>query len=399
MIRIQKSYLIAFIALITFFQPTFISVLPFVGKFYNGLRVLTFLSVSLYAIKTKQSLPFASIMLIIGEFWLLILTVTKHGQIQAELINFMMLFSLVMLVNIYKEDFHVFLSSLLLHFELTIYINLLSLMLFPERLFSRVNSAYGLTFEWFLGSRNNFIIWLLPGLLIALLYRHYNKSNKRANLLIASVFLTQLFQTSSTLIVTSIILLVLSITPYLKRVFRPFISLALALFVQFLIVVASNVEFLAPIVQGILGKDLTFTNRTTIWKNALNHISLYSGYGRVHSDKAATVLGNFGSYIWKGATHAHNQLLNLGVQGGLLLVVITLYIYIVCFWKSEKYWKNSIAQIYSFGVFAYIIAGITEITSNLLLQLMLILPLFLDKTILEADNNYSIQGNEVHEKL
>ncbi|MBY5009169.1 O-antigen ligase [Streptococcus suis] len=386
-------------ALISFFQPTFVSVLPYVGTIYNILRILTFFSVSIYAIKTKQSLSIAPIILILVEFWLLILTITKQGQIQAELLNFIMLYCIVMLINIYKGNFQVFLKALLLHFELTIYTNLLSLILFPEKLFSRVNNAYGLTFEWFLGSRNNFIIWLLPGLLIALLYKQYNRSNIRANLLVCAIFATQFFQTSSTLIVTSVVLFILSTIPYFKSLFRPFISLSVALFVQFLIVLASNAEFLSPIINGILGKDLTFTNRTTIWKNALNHISLYSGYGRMQSDKAATLLGNFGSYIWKGATHAHNQLLNLGVQGGLVVIIATLFIYFICFWKSEKFWKNPIAQIYSFGVFAYIIAGITEITSNLLLQLIIILPLFLDKTITKVDKNYSIKGIKEHENV
>lgn len=394
MIRIQKSTLIAFLALIIFFQPTYFSVLPFVDQIYDVLKILVFASIFIYSVQSKQKLLFSSLVLLVGEFWLLTLTVLKHGQIQAELINFAMLCSLVMLVNIYKDKFLSLLEALMLHFELTIYTNILSLLLFPDRLFGRANAAYGLTFEWFLGARNNFINWLLPGLIVALLYKYYYKNSWRPYGLIAAIIATQFFQSSSTLIVTSVLLLGLSFTPYFKRYFRPLISFSVAMFVQFLIIIASNVRFLAPIIEGVLGKDLTFTNRTLIWKNALSHIKFYDGYGKLQSNEVNRILGDFGIYIWNGATHAHNQLLNLGFQGGVVMLLITLWIYIVGVWKCEKNWSNPVAQVLSFGIFVYIVAGITESTFNLLLQLMIILPLFLDRIIMSNNNsNDLLEGN------
>ncbi|WP_420544072.1 O-antigen ligase family protein [Streptococcus equinus] len=195
---------------------------------------------------------------------------------------------------------------------------------------------------------------------------------------------TQFFQTSSTLIVTSTIMIILSFSPYLNRVLRPMICFILALSIQVLIVIMNNVSFLAPIVEGALGKDLTFSNRTTIWRNAINHLSLFKGYGNLQSNEVADILGNYGNYIWKGATHAHNQLLNIGFQGGIILIVITLVVYYIAFWKLEVLWKNPISRVYSFGMFVYIIAGYTEVTNQLLLQLIVLLPLSIEETIVNT---------------
>ena len=399
MIKIQKNVLIAFLALIIFFEPTYISILPHEGILYNILKLITALFIFIYFIKRKKTLSISQILVLVGELVVLIFTILNNGQIESEFLNFIMLGTLVLLIELYSDDFISLLEALMLHFELCIYINLGSLILFPERLFSRSNVAYGATYEWFLGSRNSFINWLLPGLIIALIYRFYKRKSKRWLCLVVGILVTQLFQTSSTLIVSSAIILCLAVIPYFNRVFRPTISFCVSMVIQFVIVILNNVKFLAPIVEGILGKNLTFTNRTTIWKNAINHISIFRGYGKLQSTQVAEILGNFGNYIWKGATHAHNQLLNLGFQGGVILVVITLIIYYIAFWKLEHFWNNPIARVYSFGLFAYIIAGYTEVTNHLLLQLIVILPLVIEKTIIPVDDNIQFKRIFLNDKL
>ncbi|QGX46836.1 hypothetical protein GPA00_06995 [Streptococcus equinus] len=110
----------------------------------------------------------------------------------------------------------------------------------------------------------------------------------------------------------------------------------------------------------------------------------FKGYGNLQSNEVADILGNYGNYIWKGATHAHNQLLNIGFQGGIILIVITLVVYYIAFWKLEVLWKNPISRVYSFGMFVYIIAGYTEVTNQLLLQLIVLLPLSIEETIVNT---------------
>ena len=51
MIKIQKNVLIAFLALIIFFEPTYISILPHEGILYNILKLITALFIFIYFIK------------------------------------------------------------------------------------------------------------------------------------------------------------------------------------------------------------------------------------------------------------------------------------------------------------------------------------------------------------
>lgn len=383
MIKIRQNVFIAFLALFAFFEPVYMSSLPYGATFYNCLSLLTFVLVFFVVIYQQRWYSLAPLLIVLGEFLILIFTFLNNGQIKSETLHFMMLCTLVALVECYRHQFVTFLDALMLHFECCIYINLASLIFFPESLFSRENVAYGFTHEWFLGSRNSFISWLLPGLVVALLYRCYHRKSKRWVFLTIGIFATQFFQTSSTLIVSSVLVLFLSLTPYVNRLFRPLIGFAVSMVLEVLIVVFNQVNFLSPIIVGILGKSLTFTNRTTIWENALHSMRLFTGYGKLYPNQTAQILGNFQTFLWQGATHAHNQLLNLGFQAGIILIIITLVTYAVAFWKLERLWDNPIARVYSFGLFAYIVAGYTEITNHILLQLLIILPLVADKTIIE----------------
>ncbi|MEQ2372334.1 O-antigen ligase family protein [Blautia sp. CLA-JM-H16] len=74
----------------------------------------------------------------------------------------------------------------------------------------------------------------------------------------------------------------------------------------------------AWLIEGILGKSLTFTGRTTIWNSAfgqaMEHCIFGSGIGtaRVFNDN--------------GVTYEHNQLLNMFYTGGLIALMLFLII-------------------------------------------------------------------------
>lgn len=78
----------------------------------------------------------------------------------------------------------------------------------------------------------------------------------------------------------------------------------------------------AWLIEGVLGKSLTFTGRTTIWNSAfqqgLKHFVIGSGIG------TAQVFNN------NGVTYEHNQLLNMFYSGGLVALVLFLTIVFIC---------------------------------------------------------------------
>lgn len=108
----------------------------------------------------------------------------------------------------------------------------------------------------------------------------------------------------------------------------------------------------AWLIEGILGKSLTFTGRTTIWNSAfqqaMKHCIFGSGIG------TARVFNN------NGVTYEHNQLLNMFYTGGLIALVLFLIILFISI-KSVCNTKRSLLnKIMASTILACSIEMITE---------------------------------------
>lgn len=108
----------------------------------------------------------------------------------------------------------------------------------------------------------------------------------------------------------------------------------------------------AWLIEGILGKSLTFTGRTTIWNSAfqqgMKHFILGSGIG------TAQVFND------NGVTYEHNQLLNMFYSGGLIALVLFLIIVFICIKKVSNIKNSMLNKIMSSVILACSIEMITE---------------------------------------
>ena len=97
-------------------------------------------------------------------------------------------------------------------------------------------------------------------------------------------------------------------------------------------------------IEGILGKDLSLTNRTTLWGYALEDIShsLFFGYG-VQDGLTFGLLRFSNSY-----SHCHNAISTLLYQGGLLsLITYAVFFVYIVFYKEKS--SNSLIE-YELGI-------------------------------------------------
>ena len=92
-----------------------------------------------------------------------------------------------------------------------------------------------------------------------------------------------------------------------------------------LMILAGSASFLRPIVEGIFDKDMTFSNRSEVWQQAILLIiqKPLLGWGVTDSETATGLLGSL-TFV-----NAHNQVLNCLWQGGIILFAIFLCI-ILC---------------------------------------------------------------------
>ena len=229
-IRISGAWL--FFLLLYMFQPSALSI-GIVSKFYNLLKwMLPLLIAGTYIYKGKRPSKWIGLFFFM-ELWILLVTVYNKNYTAYAIKNLISITATACIVDIYADRFVRFLNVLLLHCELCIYTNLFTLIIAPNGFISRENEAYGMSTEWFLGARNLFIIWFLPALLIAALYREKTKNNFRFFSLIAAIIVSIAIQGSGTTMVGVAVFLLLYFFPAIKKFLTP---TNIAIVVAFLVV-------------------------------------------------------------------------------------------------------------------------------------------------------------------
>ena len=119
-------------------------------------------------------------------------------------------------------------------------------------------------------------------------------------------------------------------------------------------------EKFAYIIKILLKKDLTFTGRTLIWDNTIKYIKRrpFFGYGVEPYDIRGLKNNNL------AAIFAHNQILEIIYQGGLILYVLYSYLMLIIYKKFKEYKDNNVIKIFSIYFLALFIMMLTEVYNN-----------------------------------
>ena len=177
--------------------------------------------------------------------------------------------------------------------------------------------------NYFLGNYNGFIIYIFPALITGYLYfkKYTNKLPPGYLFLWVISLLTFIIKRSATsLIGLSIFgIYILFFNTQKSHLFfniKSYLAANIAFF-YFFVWNSSNNQIL-NLVTSLIGKDITFTGRTLIWKNAKYHIydCWLIGNGL---EKAETITNKLG---FIQATSAHNLMLDLLYKTGFLGFII-----------------------------------------------------------------------------
>lgn len=391
-IRISGAWL--FFLLLYMFQPSALSI-GIVSKFYNLLKwMLPLLIAGTYIYKGKRPSKWIGLFFFM-ELWILLVTVYNKNYTAYAIKNLISITATACIVDIYADRFVRFLNVLLLHCELCIYTNLFTLIIAPNGFISRENEAYGMSTEWFLGARNLFIIWFLPALLIAALYREKTKNNFRFFSLIAAIIVSIAIQGSGTTMVGVAVFLLLYFFPAIKKFLTPTNIAIVVAFLVVTIVINNSFEYLRPIVEGVLKKDMTMTNRLLIWQNAVSEIksNLLFGHGYLMGSDAYNLLGIFPGYIRTTATHCHCHYLQVFFEGGLISGLIYLFLCVKTLYVCGTKRRDKIFQLILIALFCFFVISITEVYENALLYFILALPLKIGANKMPCKNKKLVIGS------
>ena len=386
MLKIKKKSLMCFILLLPIFQPVYLEVMLAPLKIYQLLTLGCFTYATLHVFLKRKKISAMSFVLLFYAGTLVVSTILGNGYINNSVLYAAKISLIVLLFQIYADDMGVLLKSLMIYSEICVYINLLTILIAPDGFFSRSNSAYGMTEEWFLGADNNFAMWLVPSLVIAWIYAEVFKTKKRSILLTMVIILTELVRGSATGFMGVLIFLILIFVPYIRIILTPFRSIILVFIAFVVIVLMGNMGFLEPIVE-MLGKDMTFSGRVVIWENAIEAIKdkPILGYGILENNEVVKYLGRVETATWLGATHCHCQFLQLVFQGGFIAAIFIVLVYILVIKEGKQNWDIRLTRYGIYGVVVYTIMGIVEVVENPLMFMLFPLAYYIAK-LREASN-------------
>ena len=360
----RKDNIIIFWLLFPHMRPESLAyIAPQINIMYNIGRIVSFAILILLSIYKRTKPSLIMFIVLIMQMWVVFTTYLNHGDIQRAFIMMMSTLSLMLIVDIYSKKRII--EPLLLNFEWLIYVNLATVVLFPNGLYRRgVHKEF---VDFFLGFKNSFFPYCIVAIFLSgLFYLKNKKSRIRSSMLMIASFLNVLLTWSASSVVAILIVVlmfVFTIVVQKPKILRQikFHTLIFAYIVIDLMVcvfnIVENTPFIAHFVTNVLHKLTTLSGRTIIWGMALQFIRKkpITGYG-------------IGEHIyWRGYNwYGHNQIFEMLMEGGIPCLVLYIFIIGLIAIKMKQCNNmlvyNMLVSVFS-GLFVYFIteAGVSPI--------------------------------------
>lgn len=365
-----------FIMLFSFFRPEYLLRFPIFAMMLNGMKIFSLICIILVFFKERK-ISHPLLLMIIFWLWMITVTIYNNGDVSTVLNYGISVIALTYImdygINKYNRNFF---STLMFCFELVIYINLITIIAFPEGLYTTGSVMTGMaTSNWFLGYDNTHIAYFLPAFIVAILYKNLYKKNLRANLLLGAILLSIFICQSGTSLVGGILMIAFIVFHKLienSKIFNLKNYCIIIVMLFFLIVVFRVQNLFSFIIVGILHKDLTFTNRTMLWDITLSSFLQHPfiGYGW-QSQMVRHSMYNSQTIIF-----AHNQILEYLYLGGIVNIIFYGMIIWYSYVKNKENSTNSLYKVISYGFLILQILYITEVYLNPIIYIVIILLLY-----------------------
>lgn len=369
MLKIRKKKLASIIALLAMFEP------PYISELFPKLHLLCIvlklvvLGVTITRVISSYSNPGRHIKLpvlyIVYCAYQLLNTLVQGQAINLAISDFCFCMYFVYACTDSRTDLFDYLDSVHLVLSVYVVINLITMILYPNGMWS----VQGIGEYWFLGMDNMFIHYMYPLTVISviLLKRRFKLTYLLAIIISVATLVSRWAVTS---MIGIVIFLLLAMLPkaITKRI-KPQYTFIAAILVSVIVMGVYTSNWLEYIVVNVLHKDMTFSNRSFIWANALTYIGQKPlfGYGKLSSSSFSSML-EFGA-------HPHNMYLyQLFVNGGVGTLVYIILSF-MAFKRINKQIPQNYALILSAALTGIYIMGITESAAKVFFEIPLILAL------------------------
>ena len=333
-----------------------------------GLGLLNFsLMMCLFSRRAQMSLLGG----VISIYYFLLITFSIIGgtDVKSATYTGIGVWLILLLYNYYKDDCGVLLKTFALTLSICAYANLLLMVLFPSWMFAAEDSNRSFLLG---GNYNSLGCRFLCGIVLSMLCIHYGKKWLINALVLSLVSLITLVMVGSMTSLSSIALfLLLCLIPSvrLKKIALVGFFTVYVLFQVFVVFGGEglyNNELAVYFIRDVLGKDLTFTFRTSMWDAASRVVaeSPIIGYGMVDNDWYVTNMSSF-------AIGPHNFLYAVLIYGGVSLLLVFLCTFAISL-KHIVFVLDNSAMILLLGINTLLFMMLMEAYPDFFIMLLLI---------------------------
>lgn len=300
-------------------KPAYITQIPVADMIFDILRGGSFLLIVFwYVVKRKP----ISIVIVLTAVWGVLLaysTLIHRGEVYNSILTTFSMLSVMLLYDTaYNSDKSIFLSAQLFCFELMIYINLFTVLAFPRGLYrDSITHRWNM---WFLGYYNTHTQYFVPAIMFAWLYRDRSGKRIRALALQLAIYITAFTVWSGGEIVLLLSMgIVYTFFKNKTTIFNYATYWLLHIYFFVFIILLKFQNLFEWLIDDFLGKWNSLITRMDLWERHIQHFlrSPIIGYG-IQNGYAVRVPENGGMLY---AVHAHNLLLELLYQSGIIGIV------------------------------------------------------------------------------
>lgn len=346
---------------------------------FNYARVVSGLFIiCILLIKMKYKLSFLSSLLFVLQLELLLSTYINQQPLKDALIRVVSIGCLLLLLDrLFTMDCIKTIRVLSGVLSIYIYINFISILLFP-------NGLYNIGAErksFFLGHTNQMITYIIPVIILAIIIltsSNYSKNVKINSCIVMVVGIVSEIICWSATAIAGLVILGLLIWFYSKSKIYIFNSLTGFLAGACLVwgIMVFQIQYLFQnIIVNFLHRSLDFTRRIKMWVLTLNYYEYKKGFG--YGIEPIEI-----RKIKVGGPHSHDLYLELLYQGGIIGFAIALVFFGLLYVYMKKYKRNFYARCIAAAIFTCCIMCIVETYyGNAIFYVLLSLGIHSDKIV------------------
>lgn len=350
-------------------KPSCISLIPLLEAVFNAWRLISFLIILFLCLRYKH-ISVVSFVIGIIEIYLIVITFMNDTDLKTAVINAFSVLSISLLFDYYSDDTDNFLVSQLLCFEIVIYINLITEIMYPETMYTVAYRNFVNYKNYFLGYYNNHTKYFIPALMIAALYVERTGKKLRAIFLTGTIIISVVLVWSGGTLMTVFVMLALYILSGKGKIRINYFAGWITQVVFFFSIAILKLQyFLKWLIDGILLKWGSIEGRIKMWDAVLELIAKNPifGYGITTGDDMEARLG-----VLRGV-HAHNLLMQVFYEGGLIYFILFIVLILFVGIKLSKRKDSRNYTIISIAFFGWSVATLVEpFTSPFLMGMFVI---------------------------